>query len=81
MSDITPVAWERSGWFFRNQYNNERQPLYTEAQLRAAQVQVLREAAEKFKHDCDCGAPCDCYSPVSAKYQLLDIAKELEAGK
>ena len=29
------------------------------------------EAAEMvMKHDCDCGVPCDCYSPTTAKYQI-----------
>ena len=85
MTDIKPVAWWSKGDSWEFIAGAEKPPedfgpcvaLYTEAQLRAAQVQVLREAAEKFKHDCDCGMPCDCYGPSTAKFQLLDMAYEL----
>jgi hypothetical protein len=48
---------------------------------RRAQAQALRDAAEKFDYECDCGMPCDCYGPVSAKYQALLMADELETQK
>ncbi len=44
-------------------------------------AKLLRDAAEKFEHDCECGVSCDCYSPVTAKFQLRHMADELEGKK
>ena len=93
MTDIKPVAMATSSGIYVNDEGEallmllalkggKEVLLYTADALRAAQVAKLREAAEKFKHDCDCGMPCDCYGPSTAKFQLLDMADELErSGK
>lgn len=43
-----------------------------------AQAHALRDAAEKFDFDCDCGFPCDCYGPSTSKFQAIRMAEELE---
>lgn len=54
----------------------------TPAQSRAKdRAETLREAAENFKPVCECGVPCDCYSPLTAKFQLRRMADDLESGE
>jgi hypothetical protein len=41
----------------------------------ALRALLAKEPSEPniFRHECDCGCPCDCYGPSTAKHQLRDF--------
>lgn len=90
MTNPTPVAWmysddNRGGTgvisFDRISHYKNEVAIFTEAQLNQARADALREAAKKLAHECDCGCPCDCYGPSTARFQLLALADEIDGEK
>ena len=36
---------------------------------------AIEASMNHVRHDCECGMPCDCYSPTTAKYQIKELKK------